>query len=249
MGAVATCGVDIVNGWIGTPGDRSRAGRLARAAGATWSGWFLLGSQSTRLPVGYPSLGWLFVSSWPSAEERAGFRERGGLGVAIGRDSSASLDLGPGLARSLYAGVQLDDDGWLERLPHGKSPDVSPLAVLTYARVNPRAAWRFQRLSNHVVVSARSAPGYIASAFATYVSAPYLRLLTLTLWDRRTYSSRWAFNGDKHPEAMRWMLERPERMPGGCVGRFPIAAAHGKLEGIDLPSRLAASSLAESPAR
>jgi hypothetical protein len=240
-GVVATCGIDIVNGWLGASAERSRARAMARAAGATWSGWFLLGTQSTHLPVGYPKPGWLFVSSWPSAEARAGFRTRGCLGAAIGRASSASLDLGPGLARSLYAGVQLDDDGWLARLPHGRSPDVSPLAVLTYARVSPRAAWRFQRLSNHVVVSARQAPGYVASAFATYASAPYLRLLTLTLWDRRTYSSRWAFTGDKHPEAMRWMLERPDRMPGGCVGRFPITAADGTLDRVHLPTRLAAS--------
>ncbi|HET9017162.1 MAG TPA: hypothetical protein VFN57_16280 [Thermomicrobiaceae bacterium] len=234
-GTTQALGIDIIRGFSGMSSVRQLDAVLADR-GAIWSRALLLGDFSNRLPVAHLRLGIMLLSGWTSLEERAAFREGPGY-RKLTNGGDVSLDLGAGMVRSTYENVTLNPDGWDALLPVGKSPR-GTVAVLTYTRVRPRSIWAFQRLAHAVAISAAESEGCIGSAFGTMPAAPLMRVMSLTLWNRRAHASQWAYNGDTHPEAIAWLLEAPRRMPGGFVARFPIVAAAGVLHGIDLAAAL-----------
>ena len=240
-GAVQALGIDILHGLSAMVGARRQLDAIFSDRGATWSRALALGGFGKRLPVAQPRLGIMLLSGWPSMEQRTAFREGAGFRSVTDATRTASLDLGAGMARSEYANVILNHDGWLDLLPVGKAPR-GPTAVLTYTRVNPKALWAFQRLSRAIALSARQTEGYLGSSFGTAFNAPLMRVMSLTLWDRRASASEWAYNGDTHPRAITWLIDVPSRMPGGFVARFPILKASGTLDGVDLAAALARAS-------
>jgi hypothetical protein len=70
--------------------------------------------------------------------------------------------------------------------------------------------------------------------------------MSLTLWEHRVYAQQWAYSGDVHMKAIHWLFDKPELMPGGCVGRFPVLDVAGTLGGVDLAT---AVRIAESKPR
>jgi heme-degrading monooxygenase HmoA len=237
-------GIDIIPGVIGYR--RLRALREAELRrGATWSRALILGSFTEALPVARPSLGVMLLSGWRSSDDRLAFHDADEFRELQRASRVVSLDLGSGIARSQHRDLTLEDDGWLERLPAGRAPR-GVMAGLTYARLTPRGVLPFQRLARAVTLSARSHEGFIASAFGTEFRYPVFRVMSLTLWEHRTYSQQWAYSGDVHMKAIHWLFDKPELMPGGCVGRFSVLGVAGKLDGVDLPT---AVRIAESKPR
>jgi len=176
------------------------------------------------------------VSGWSSVEERKVFRDTLEYRNLADHSRLVSLDLGAGVARSKHRDLILNDDGWIARLPAGKPPR-GFVAALTYAHVTPRGVWPFHRIAREASFSARQTEGFLGSVFATELRAPALRVMTFTIWEPRTVAAQWAYSGDTHLKALSWLTESPERMPGGCFGLFPILAASGNFNGVDLAAK------------
>ena len=209
-----------------------------RDHGATWSRVLMLGSYWRWLPIAGPQMGVIALSGWASPEERADFRSSGGFRDVTDDSGVASLDLGPGIARSKYESVTMDDDGWLGLLPAGKAPR-GPTAVLTYVRVRPRAALAFQRVARAAALSVQQSEGLVTSCYASEFGAPYVRQMTITVWDPRAAAARWAYSGSgAHSRSLEWLVANPSRIPGGCFSRHPILEASGTLNGVDLATVL-----------
>jgi len=240
-------GIDIIPGAIGLR--RARALREAELrSGATWSRSLMLGTFTEVLPIARPCLGVMLLSGWRSADERTAFHDTDVFRDLRHHPRFVSLDLGSGIARSQHRDLTLEDDGWLERLPAGRAPR-GVMAGLTYARLTLRGVFPFQRLARAVTLSARQQEGFIASAFGTEFRYPVFRVMSLTLWEHRAYSQQWAYNGDVHMKAIHWLFDKPELMPGGCVGRFPILDVAGQLDGVDLSAAMRAAESKPRPKR
>jgi heme-degrading monooxygenase HmoA len=188
------------------------------------------------MPLARPGV--MILSGWASPGVRAAFRDSDAFQEMERRAQSISLDLGPGKARSQHKEFSLNDDGWISRLPAGKSPR-GFVAALTYARVTPRGVAPFHHFARAAALSARKADGFLGSVFATQFRAPALRVMTFTVWDQRTFSTQWAYHGQQpHYDALTWMIESPNLMPGGCFGLFPVLAASGTINGVDIAQRV-----------
>jgi heme-degrading monooxygenase HmoA len=196
----------------------------------------MLGGYSRLMPSAMPHLGVLVLSGWTSVDERKAFRDTNDFRNLADHSRLVSIDLGAGVARSRHRDLVLNDDGWLDRLPVGKAPR-GFVAALTYAHVTPRGAWPFHRIAREASLSARQTDGFVGSVFATEFRAPVLRVMTFTVWEPRSASAQWAYSGDTHLKALSWLTESPERMPGGCFGLFPILAASGTFNGVDLAAK------------
>jgi hypothetical protein len=237
-------GIDIISGVLGLRRVRAlREAELRR--GATWSRPLMLGAFTEALPIARPALGVMLISGWHSSEMRLAFHDSDVFRDLQRDPRFVSLDLGSGVARSQHRDLTLEDDGWLERLPAGRAPR-GVMAGLTYARLTPRGILPFQRLARTVTLSAQKHEGFIASAFGTEFRYPVFRVMSLTLWEHRVYSQQWAYSGDVHMKAIHWLFDKPELMPGGCVGRFPVLDVAGTLGGVDLAT---AVRIAESKPR
>jgi len=240
-------GIDIIPGAIGLR--RVRALREAELrAGATWFRSLMLGTFTEALPVARPCLGVMLLSGWRSSDERTAFHDTDAFRDLQRHPRFVSLDLGSGVARSQHRDLTLEDDGWLERLPAGRAPR-GVMAGLTYARLTPRGVLPFQRMARAVTLSARQQEGFIAGAFATEFRYPVFRVMSLTLWEHRAYSQQWAYSGEVHMRAINWLFDKPDLMPGGCVGRFPILGVAGKLDGVDLSTAIRAAESKPRPKR
>lgn len=240
-------GIDIIPGVLGLRRVRAlREAELRR--GATWSCSLMLGTFTEALPIARPSLGVMLLSGWRSSEERLAYHDTDVFRDLQRDPRFVSLDLGAGVARSQHRDLTLEDDGWLKRLPAGRAPR-GVMAGLTYARVTPRGVLPFQRLARAVTLSARKNEGFIASAFSTEFRYPVFRVMSLTLWEHRAYSQQWAYSGDVHMKAIHWLFDKPELMPGGCVGRFPVLGVAGKLDGVDLATAVRAAENKPRPKR
>ena len=236
--ATQVVGVDFMQDLSCLVRGRARLTSALRAHGATWSRVLILGGYWRWLPIAAPRLGVIALSGWASAEERTEFQSSGGFRDFVGASHLASLDLGPGVARSQYESVTMDDDGWLARLPAGKAPR-GPTAVLTYVRVRPRAALAFQRVARAAALSAEQSEGLVTTCYASEFGAPYMRLMTLTIWGRRAAAAQWAYSGHgAHAESLAWLVADPSRVPGGCFSRHPILRATGTLNGVGLDAML-----------
>lgn len=240
-------GIDIIQGMTGLRRIRDlRQSELRQ--GATWVRPLLLGTFSSSLPVARPKLGAMIISGWPSSDERNAFHDSTVYRYMSAHSRLVSLDLGPGVARSQHRDLILNDDGWLDRLPAGRAPH-GVMAGLTYARLTARGVLPFQRLARAVTLSARRSEGFIAGAFGTEFRYPVFRVMSLTLWENRTYSQRWAYSGDVHMKAIDWLFDMPQLMPGGCVGRFPLVDVTGTLDGVDLAAAVRAAESKPKPKR
>jgi hypothetical protein len=234
--ACQAVGVDIVPGFGGFLLARSYA-EAARRRGAIWTRTLLLGGYINVFPAPIARPGVMVLSGWTSPELRATFRDSDAFQRVKCRSQSVSLDLGAGRARAGSRDVALNDDGWLGRLPLGKAPR-GFVAALTYAHVTPRGAWPFHQLARSAALSTRHADGSLGSVFTTEFRHPSLRVMTFSVWDQRTNSAEWAYHGEPHRNALSWLAESSNLMPGGCFGMFPVLAASGTMNGVDIAQRV-----------